>query len=238
LLFQAILLFLFPLGLYCLVLGNINRRDRPLLLSGTWDATFMLCGGAGFFLVLVPTLFADFYARSLGEADEGRWWLVWLLYYALLVASTWLFIAWRRHKTVIYNVDTDAFAAALVQAARLAGLEVRTRPEQPGAFALAPLPVAETAISATPLPAYPAHHDVAVVTVDPYPVGCHVTLHWLEYYPSARHSFEQHLRRVLDPSRPTDNPLAGWFLLISGLIFGLIALVVAAVYLPYYFRQH
>ncbi len=245
-LFQAILLFLFPLGLYCLVLANINRREHPLVLSGAWDAILMLAGGAGFFLVLVPTLLVYLYSRSLAgaaEVDESfmavwaRWWLLWLLYYVTLIAGSALLIRWRQHKTVIYNVDTELFASAFAQAARLAGLECRTHPDQPGDFILALAPPPETAVAVAPLPS-PSRLHTGVVTVEPFPAWCHVTLHWVDYAPAARDSFEEQLAKVLEPARPADNPLAGWFLVISGLVFGLIALVVLAVYLPLYLRLH
>lgn len=245
LLFQAILLFLFPLGLYCLVLANINRRDRPLVLWGAWDAILMLAGGAGFFLVLMPTLLVYLYHRNLAgavEADEtfltvyARWWLLWLLYYVAVVGGAVALIRWRRHKTVIYNVDTELFPAAFAQAARLAGLECRTHAEQPGDFILTAAPAAETALAVAPLP--PLRHDVAVVNVEPFPAGCHVTLHWLEAAPATRLGFEQQLAKVLEAARPADNPLTGWFLVISGLVFGLIAVVVLVVYVGIYLRLH
>jgi hypothetical protein len=231
LLFQAILLFLFPVGLYCLVLANINRRQRPLLLSGAWDALLMLAAGAGFFLVLVPALLDLLYHRSVAGAAGGdesftslwlRWWLLWVGYYLVLTAAAVALIVWRRHKTVIYNVDTQLFPAAFVQAGRLAGLECQAHPDRPGRYTLRP---ADQAVRA------------AEVDLEMFPSGCHVTLHWAYYAPALRLSVEQQLDKLLDEVQPADNPLAGWFLVISALIFALISLVVVAVYLHAYFPR-
>ena len=68
--------------------------------------------------------------------------------------------------------------------------------------------------------------------------NAHVDMERVAGTPVARLSFEQQLAKVLATARPADNPLAGWFLIISGLVFGLIALVVLAVYLPIYLRLH
>jgi hypothetical protein len=246
-LFQALLLFLFPLGLYCLVLAHVNRRERPLLFSGMWDVVLMLAGGAGFFLVLIPVLLVELYQRSvLGPGNAGdtfarlfvRWGLLWLLYYVTLIGGALALISWRRHKTVIYNVDTDLFPAAFAQAARLAGLEYHGYPGHPERIILTLNPPLPTAVSTEPLPAFPPlRREVALVNLEFFPAGCHVTIHWEQYEPALRRVIEQNLDKILEQARPTDNPLAGWFLVISGLIFGLIALVVLAVLLIYY-RTH
>jgi hypothetical protein len=247
LLFQAILLFLFPLGAYCLLLAHVNRRDRPLLLAGSWDGALMLGAGSGFFLILLPTIFLHLYHRSIHGAigveedlDQllARWWFAWFGYYVLLVAGSVALVAWRRHKTVIYNVDTELFPALFVQAARLAQLDVHAHPEQSGHYVLSLALPPATAIAAERLPPLqPAGRPAAVLVVDPYPAGCHVTVHWQHYSPAVRLALEEQLAKTLEQARPADNPLAGWFLVISGLVFGLIALVVLAVYLQLYFRH-
>jgi hypothetical protein len=241
LLFQAILLFLFPLGVYCLVLAHINRRERPLLLSGAWDVIAMLAAGAGFFLVLVPTLFDHLYHRTILGAFEHeedfatlwvRWWLVWVAYYSCLIVLGLLLIVWRRHKTVIYNVDTEAFPHIFSQAVLLARLESHPDAEKPGRFIVVLPTPPDTAVTA------PRRAPLAHVFVEAYPTGCHVTLHWEGYMPHVRAEVEQQLRKILDQMHLSENPLATWFLILSGLIFGLIALVVLAVYLSIYLRHH
>jgi hypothetical protein len=236
LLFQAILLFLFPVGLYCLLLAYLNRRQRPAVLSGAWDRAAMLAAGAGFFLVLLPTIFDHLYQRSYVGAVGGdedldslwtRWWLVWLFYYLALVAVAALLIVWGRHQTVIYNVDTDLFGATLAQAVRLARLECQSLPEQPERlFLAAPVDAAGLNVHAGPA--------VAQVRIESFPAGCHVTLHWQSYVPAARAAVEQALVKIVEQARQEDNVLAGWFLILAGLVFGLISLVVIAVYLSIY----
>jgi hypothetical protein len=240
-LFQAILLFLFPIGAYCLLLANVNRRARPLLLSGTADVALMLAAGSGFFLAFLPALFDQLYHRSIAgpAADKSfaalhlRWWALWLFYYLALVGWSLLLLSWRRHATVIYNVDAELLFGAFAQAARGAGLECHSEPARPGRYSLALASPADTALSAAPLP----RREVASVAIDSFPAGCHVTLHWDRYKASVRSAFEAQLAKALEGARPADNPLAGWFLVISGLVFGLIALVVVTVYLNVYFPR-
>lgn len=229
LLFQAILLFLFPLGLYCLVLAYINRRDRPLLLSGVWDVALMLGAGAGFFLVLLPTLLDQFYHRAyIGavgtDTDPGRiwerWWLAWAFYYAVLVAGAALLLWWRRHVTVIYNVNTEVFPAIFAQAARLANLACRALPDTP-----------DVLLQSTDGMA------LASVQIETFTPGSHITLHWRHYTPATRRDVEQALDRLLEQARAEDNSLSGWFLVLSGLDFGLIALAVLALYVLVFLRS-
>ena len=84
------LAFFFPLAIYLLVLGVINRRRRPLLVSGVWDGVGLLFGVSGFLLFAGPAIFS-----SLSE----RWRMTWLLGKDAPIAAAdrawqfWIFLA-------------------------------------------------------------------------------------------------------------------------------------------------
>jgi hypothetical protein len=129
------LAFLFPVALYCLILGVINRRDRPLMVSGAWDFVGILFAASGFLLFVGPGVLGALYERwryfllfgqggsvALSEAGYYFWVTVWGLYYVAVVAGA-AFILWRRRKiTAIYNVDVPALQAALTQVLERMGL--------------------------------------------------------------------------------------------------------------------
>ncbi len=115
------LAFLFPLAVYLLVLGVLNRRRRPLLVSGLWDGIGLLFAVSGFLLFAGPAVFSSLNERwrmywLLGQADaalarpDGAWQL-WvflsILYFALVVGGV-AFYFWRqRSVTAIYNVEAE-----------------------------------------------------------------------------------------------------------------------------------
>src|SRR4051794_21437815 len=108
---SAFLAFLFPVGFYCLVLATINRRRRPLLVSGAWDTVGLLFALSGFFLITVPMLLSEFFVRAaaaeLPDQPSNLWaeqWLVDAAYFVVLVVGSALLIFWRGNLTLIYNV--------------------------------------------------------------------------------------------------------------------------------------
>src|SRR2546423_481437 len=90
----ALLAFLLPIGFYCLILASINRRPRPLLVSGLWDTIGLLFALSGFFLVTMPMLFSEFLSRAFLtegiESPVGLWlqhWVMYLAYFLLLLCG-------------------------------------------------------------------------------------------------------------------------------------------------------
>src|SRR5688572_316756 len=77
----ALLAFLVPVGTYCLILATINRRSRPLFVSGLWDAVGLLFATSGFFLVGVPMLLTEFFNRTMGIVLQDTLWSAWLQYW-------------------------------------------------------------------------------------------------------------------------------------------------------------
>src|SRR5215210_6898917 len=60
--------FLLPLGLYLLLLGQLNRQPRPVFLSGTLDFVGILFAASGFLLFGGPAVLT-----SLNESWRQFW---------------------------------------------------------------------------------------------------------------------------------------------------------------------
>src|SRR5437764_1032979 len=83
--------FLFPLGVYCLILGAVNRRRHPVMMSAAWDFAGLLFAASGFLAFGVPGFLSSFseqgrrvamFGRA-PSADEGRWGWCWDLFEGL-----------------------------------------------------------------------------------------------------------------------------------------------------------
>jgi len=95
----------FPLALYLLVLGGINRRRFPLLVSGAWDFIGVLFGVSGFLLLGGPALLSSL---------NDRWRLILSLSYFVLVAGGVAYLLWQqRALTSIYNIERDRIEKCL-----------------------------------------------------------------------------------------------------------------------------
>lgn len=124
---MILLAFFFPLAIYLLLLGFLNRRRHPLLVSGVWDGIGLLFGVSGFLLFAGPAIFSGLSERwrlywllgrgeiPSGQAD-GAWqfWIFLSILYFVLVVGGAAFLLWRqRHLTAIYNADIEQVEAAL-----------------------------------------------------------------------------------------------------------------------------
>ena len=228
----ALLIFLLPVGFYCLILAGINRRGKPLLVSGVWDAIGLLFAVSGFFLATLPMLVAEFWARTYaGDDGDGflgiyvSQWVLWLAYLMFVLSGGALMVVWRSHKTMIYNVDAELFPKALELTIANVGLSMQTQKDR---LILVPneLPADPTAITQTPMKPQDKRH--AELEIESFPSMCHVTLHWEACTPDVRRQIETELDRNLETATPLENPAAGWFLNVSGMIFGTLVMVVLA----------
>ena len=233
----AIVAFLLPVGMYCLLLASINRRPRPVIVSGSWDSVGLLFAASGFLVVTIPILLTEFYRRSANEIANDRiitlWlghWILWLVYYSLLVTGGGLMIRWRGQKTMIYNVDLELFPKALEQAAALVGLEAKRGSSRLTLVPANAIPAELGTAFTQALPAVVAIEKSrhAELEIESFPSMCHATLHWSRYSPGVREEIERELEKSLESAAPLENPVAGWFLSISGLILGAVAAVVLA----------
>lgn len=231
--------FLLPVGVYCLILASINRRTRPVLVNGFWDSVGLLFAASGFLFATIPMLFKEFYRRTATAADGDQiftiWlghWGIWLVYYLLIISGGILMLLWRGHKTMIYNVDLDLLSKAMEQALAALGLEAhRTRerivlaPANPVASAVSTA-FTESARKPVSVPSDRRHGEL---DVESFPSMCHVTLHWRKCAPAIRLEIERELRKSLESAAPLDNPAAGWFMSVSGLILGAVTAIAVAI---------
>jgi hypothetical protein len=131
-----LLAFFFPLAIYLLLLGVLNRRRHPLLVAGVWDGIGLLFGVSGFLLFAGPAVFTGLSERwrmywLLGRGDipaggaDGAWqfWIFLSVLYFLLVVAGAAYLLWRqRHLTEIYNADADQVEAAVTAICERLGL--------------------------------------------------------------------------------------------------------------------
>jgi hypothetical protein len=237
--FCALLAFLIPVAMYSFVLATINRRPRPLMVDGVWDAVGLAFAVSGFFLVTVPMLLAELYLRvwmaEVGASIVNVWlqqWILWLVYFLLLISGAALMINWRTHKTVVYNVDPEQVPRALERTLAALGLSVSAYKERlVVAPALRAASAEDTAFSAalTPPAPDPDDHRRATLQIESFPSMSNVTLHWNDYTPATRRQIEAELDKFLDGAAPLENPAAGWFLTISGMVFGTLLTIVLTV---------
>jgi hypothetical protein len=125
-----------PIAIYCLVLAVVNRRCRPLIVSGTWDFAGVLFAASGILLVGGPAILMALYqqwhvARLLGQprylpsiGEYRIFWIgLWILYFTIVACGSALMLWRRRRLTCIYNVEADVFTEALTQVLDRVGLE-------------------------------------------------------------------------------------------------------------------
>ena len=90
-----------PLAVYLLLLGVMNLRGRPFVMSGARDAAALAIGLVGFVLAGPMVLFFPEGAAS----RFGPWvWLMLLVFYGLCVS---LVVLLMRARIVIYNVSME-----------------------------------------------------------------------------------------------------------------------------------
>ncbi len=235
----ALLAFLVPVGGYCFILAIINRREKPFVIRGPIDTIGLLCAGAGFFLVTTPMLLTDLHFRLSGDIGTFgeflnapmRHWLLWLAYFLCLASGAIWMLIWRWHKTMIYNVATDQFSDIFAKTLSDAGL---VGVHEQGRLTIGPPPpqVDDTGFTAQPLHIVQFAVDRArrgELRIELFPAMCHVTLHWDNTPQELRRQIEMDLDKALEASAPEDNPAAGWFLSVSGLVFGALFMIVVLV---------
>jgi hypothetical protein len=232
----SILVVLAPIGIYCVVIARINRRQQPLMVSGIWDCIGMLLGLSGFLLFAIPSTLTDFnytprdiwlyvhYGNLKGLGHH--WWLLlwtflWFVYLVVLFGGSFLLIWHRRRVTSIYNIDAAGLNDAIQQTLHRVGLE-GVRDEKRIFLARSPDAVAR---GNEVLPVSAASHVVAVpfqdcfVDVNPWPALRHVTLHWSTGAEPLRPAFERELKRTLANVTSRPNPAGNWLMTAGACVF-------------------
>jgi hypothetical protein len=133
---MILLAFFLPLAIYLLILGLLNRRRYPLLVSGIWDGIGLVFGASGFLFFAGPAVFSSLSERwrlywLLGKGDvpvagaDGAWqfWtFLSILYFVLVVAGVAFYFRRQRQLTAIYNADATQVEHALAQICERLGL--------------------------------------------------------------------------------------------------------------------
>ena len=231
-LIPLLLVFLFPLAVYLLVLASINRRERPILVSGVWDAIGLTVALAGVYLWIGPAILGTFYERGLLPGTQGdserrfeEIWtyypLVWGAYYLLVLIGQAAMILSRRNKTSIYNVDALGLERLLVDCFRRRGFEIAA---SGNLFVFKPGTSVEITAHEAPPAAEPPRRTTGAVELDRFDPLRHVTLQWFVDDRAVRNQIEIDLQARMDEAIAAENPAATWLMGLSGMLFGLVIL--------------
>lgn len=240
--------FLFPIAVYLTTLALLNRRLRPVVVSGAWDCVGLLFASSGLLLVAGPAIFSHAYHRFVedaalearGESDAlpfdtiwAMWWGIWVLYYLLVVGGGALMLWWRSRKTVIYNVDPTVLERLLLQSFDKLGFETNRLGNRIfiGAGEV-PAALQESVRPNALLPTATARRtEQAKLDLEVFPSLCNATLHWHTGSAGVRGEVEAELSRALADVHTFDNSAGTWLLGLAGLLFGLIFLTLVALVL-------
>jgi hypothetical protein len=209
-----IVAFLLPLALYFLALAWVNRRPRPVVISGTWDFVGVLFAMSGFLVVGGPAMLSSLSERwrkvwLLGETSSlptglDRYREIWLLaaaaYFLLVVGVSAAVLARRRRLTCVYNVDPPDVDAALDAACRRLGLE----PVRSGSLYL--FGFTSDSATATPRPDEPH----AILEVDSSAALQNVSLQWEPHDSPLRAAVEAELRERLARTSAPVHEVSAW----------------------------
>jgi hypothetical protein len=194
-----LLAFFFPLAVYLLVLGSLNRRRHPLLVPGVWDGIGLLFGVSGFLLFAGPAVLTTLSERwrlfwLLGRGDVPPWGFLALLYFLLVVGGAALYLWHQRSLTAIYNTNADEIARVVADICK----EIKTSPMRSDNVFL-------------------FQEQGVILEVDSFPLMHHVTLRWEPAAAPLRRVVEAELSRRLSEIAVDDNLLGSW-LLTGGLV--------------------
>ncbi len=212
------LAFFFPLAIYLLVLGFLNRHRHPVLVSGVWDGIGLIFGVSGFLLFAGPGILSTLSERwrvfwLLGKGDiplavaEGAWpmWTFLALLYFLLIVGGSAWYLWRqRSQTAIYNTSAETIERTVIDICKEQGIN----PTRSGALFL---------FGAS------AHSDFggeppAILEIDSFRLMHHVTLRWEPAVSSLRRIVETELSLRLSETVADNGLLSGWLLSLGFLL--------------------
>ena len=241
---MILLAFFLPLAFYVLVLGIINRRPHPLMVSGPWDFVGILFAAAGFLVFGGPfaistlnenwRLFFVLGPNSAGSGAGDRLWALWLVmsvvYFTTVVAGAAGMLWLRRKQTAIYNIDLATFEEALSTACARLGLH----PARSGTSYLfdpaKDLLAAANAKGGTGIAveARPARQlalaetrQLVLLDVDYFRPMRHITLRWSAAHSLLRKEVETELANQLSDTPVPASELGIWLIIAA---LGLLAL--------------
>jgi hypothetical protein len=233
-----LLSFFFPLAIYLLILGFINRRRHPLVVSGVWDGIGLIFGVSSFLLFAGPAVLSGLSERwrlfwllgkgeaplASGEGASQLWVFLSILYFVLVVGGV-AFYFWRqRQLTAIYNADIAQVERALTDVCEQLGIS----PVRSGGlflFGLSPGLLVESGSGTSEAVLRGKEMSVAtadsgleqpaVLEVDSFPLMRHVTLRWDPVDSPLRRTLETKLSQHLSETLSEESLLGGWLLTIG-----------------------
>ena len=238
------LAFLFPLGIYLLVLACFHRNQHPVMVSGRWDFAGILFAGSGFILLGGPAILEGFYERWRLTGALGRmgfftilfenwyfWAGTWLFYFIIIVAISVIALRRRANQTSIYNIEPAKLDELIPESLSRLGIdwhELRPRafllkvPALGKDFALASSQESELS-EAPPASDRKTIHSPSGAPIslelEPFAQLRHVTLRWSVGDHWLRTDVEAELGRILEQVHTQNNPVGGWLMTISSSIF-------------------
>jgi hypothetical protein len=236
-----LLAFLLPFSIYLTMLGSVNRRRHPVMVSGVTDFIGILFAASGFLLFGGPGILSSLNERwrmfwllgqRPGASAEGFfqfWIFLSALYFLIVVTGAALVFRSQRHLTAVYNAEPGLIQRCLVQVCEQMGLD----PARSGSlfvFGVEPAGTAaaardegvQTAPAGKPGAAATAlQHETAVLELVPFTRMRHVTLRWDPADSALRREVEAELAKVLQETPVGPSELGMWLTIIGVTLFGL-----------------
>ncbi len=194
-----------PLAIYLLWLAQINRRNRPTVVSGPWDFAALVAGlsgfvifGGGIVLTLLQSNFRHFMRgnleafRAAWGTDKYTWMIISAVYLLLVVGWVVVTLASRRLSLVVYNVEATEFETTATELLEHLGQPVQRK--------------GKVWFS----------KDGPLFALDRFDEGHTVTLRWVSQDHALFEEFERLLRESIAGIAPHENPAARWLLATAG----------------------
>jgi hypothetical protein len=244
-----LLVFFFPLAVYLLILGSINRRRYPLMVSGTWDFIGILFAASGLLFCGGPAALHNLNDRF------PLYWQYWLflsiLYFGIVVGGAAFLLWWQRRLTSIYNVEPALAEKCLDQVcgqlninpARAGNLYVFGKtcpdPAKSRSEAIQPAPYVPAGITPQPTVTVQAERNgsdgaflgqTAVLEIESFPRLRHVTLRWDPPDSQYRQQIEANLQSLLADKEVAETDLGVWLSTVGLAMMALIFLAGATMF--------
>lgn len=259
-----LIIFLFPVAIYCSILAGINRRTKPLMVSGVWDCVGLLFASSGFLLVAGPAILSALFDNDIKPmllrggrtvlpvwigSVLGNWGFYWLFYYGGIIIGSFFLLRARLRNTIIYNIDSIVFEHLLSnllgesrfywnrQGKKIFVNYHRTVPEELELTEnKTAITVEKRKLSSNQVP-LDSLDESSYLEIDEFPGACNVTLSWHGEALNFRFEIESELQNKLEAVYTEENPAGTWLLGISGAIFLLMILGMLMVIVSFLFSR-
>ena len=222
-----------PLAIYLLILATINRRDRALVVSGSWDFVGILFAVSGFLALGGPAILTGLHEQwrtsfwvPTADSPEvpSRHYVLWVcafgLYFLMVVVGAAYLIRRQRLVTSIYNVDPELFGGIIARVLARSGVTYQQYGNVLHLRREAAAPEGESdSEHVGQRKSYPRSSRLGSLEVDPSTRFCHVSLRWSEGTKTVRQELEQEMKEELALVEAPDNPFGDTLMIIAGLTF-------------------